>query len=470
MLATARAAAPDGAFRTRWDGRRAVAVESLANTALPTHCDLAVVGAGWGGAYLAWRLAVDTDYVAANRTCVFEANGRVGGRVYSVHDLPHFGDLAVDVGGYRFQESQLLPAQLVWKALELPTTCYDYGCQAECEGPQNCFVIKDAYGNNAGYATPIERMLGELEAKGGPGTQTYFGVRLEALSAAPLVGPRATRLHFAGGASVTASRVLLNLPGNAVAALSNSSVIFDAPSEKKILESVSTFSMNKVYAWYDDAWWSTKLGKMEGYFHGGMGRAAPLYGRYHDGPQRCLIGHDTAGRPIYSGTKVPYGNCSGALEVYYSSSAPYYEALMESPLEPLTVATAEDGKAGSATLLADVHAHLMSHHAAAFANASVDPATIAPPKAVVVANWIADGAFTPGIGRLMPGTDAERAKARKPAAGFDVYVADQDYGYHTGWAMGSLTMAEKVLQAELGLMKPAWLDEAWYDENVVRKP
>ena len=254
MLATATAAAaPDGAFRTRWDGRRAVAVESKADIALPTHCDLAVVGAGWGGAYLAWRLAVDTDYVAANRTCVFEANGRVGGRVYSVHDLPHFGDLAVDVGGYRFQESQLLPAQLVWKALELPTTCYDYGCQAECEGPQNCYVVKDAYGNNAGYATPIERMLGELEAKGGPGTQTYFGVRLEALSAAPLVGPRATRLHFAGGASVTASRVLLNLPGNAVAALSNSSVIFDAPSEKKILESVSTFSMNKVYAWYDDA-------------------------------------------------------------------------------------------------------------------------------------------------------------------------------------------------------------------------
>ena len=51
--------------------------------------------------------------------------------------------LAVDVGGYRFQESQLLPAQLVWKALELPTTCYDYGCQAECEGPQNCYVIKE---------------------------------------------------------------------------------------------------------------------------------------------------------------------------------------------------------------------------------------------------------------------------------------------------------------------------------------
>ena len=84
----ATAAAPDGAFRTRWDGRRAVAVESKADTSLPTHCDLAVVGAGWGGAYLAWRLSVDDGTtVAPAGVCVFEANSRVGGRIYSVRDL-----------------------------------------------------------------------------------------------------------------------------------------------------------------------------------------------------------------------------------------------------------------------------------------------------------------------------------------------------------------------------------------------
>ena len=27
-------------------------------------------------------------------------------------------------------------------------------------------------------------------------------------------------------------------------------------------------------------------------------------------------------------------------------------------------------------------------------------------------------------------------------------------------------MSEKVLQAEIGLTKPTWLDQIWYDQNV----
>ena len=53
---------------------------------------LAVVGAGWGGAYIAWRMAVDTKALNATDVCVFEANGRVGGRIYSVRGLPGFAD------------------------------------------------------------------------------------------------------------------------------------------------------------------------------------------------------------------------------------------------------------------------------------------------------------------------------------------------------------------------------------------
>jgi protoporphyrinogen oxidase len=63
------------------------------------QCELAVVGAGWGGVYAAWRLAIDTKTIPARGVCVFEANGRVGGRVFSVRDLPHFGELTIDVGG-----------------------------------------------------------------------------------------------------------------------------------------------------------------------------------------------------------------------------------------------------------------------------------------------------------------------------------------------------------------------------------
>jgi hypothetical protein len=117
----------------------------------PKHCDLAVVGAGWGGAYFAWRMSIDTDTVDPSNVCVFEANGRVGGRIFSIRGLPPAPDLALDAGGYRFIETDLLPAQLVWDALRLPTACYDWQCAGGCEGSGNCYVIKDTYGNNFGY-------------------------------------------------------------------------------------------------------------------------------------------------------------------------------------------------------------------------------------------------------------------------------------------------------------------------------
>ena len=37
------------------------------------------------------------------------------------------------MGGYRFQETQRLPADLVWSALKLPTQCYDWECAQSCE-------------------------------------------------------------------------------------------------------------------------------------------------------------------------------------------------------------------------------------------------------------------------------------------------------------------------------------------------
>ena len=211
-------------FRARWNPASATAIAPAAldsQEQYPDHCSLAVVGAGWGGAYAAWRLAVDTQTVDASKVCIFEANGRVGGRIYSIHGLPHFADLAVDVGGYRFQETQRLPADLVWSALKLPTTCYDWQCAQQCEGT-TCYVLKDSYGNNAGYATGIETMLGEVEAAGGPGKQVFFASTLTGVSAAPAVSASASTLHFANGQAVTADKVILNLPGNAIQNLAKS--------------------------------------------------------------------------------------------------------------------------------------------------------------------------------------------------------------------------------------------------------
>ena len=243
-MATASAAATASSYSTRWrpELNAAVADAALPNATFPSHCALAVVGAGWGGAYLAWRLSVDTNTFNASDVCIFEANGRVGGRIYSIHGLPNFADLAVDVGGYRFQETQRLPADLVWSALKLPTQCYDWQCAQKCEGT-TCYVIKDAYGNNHGYATGIETMLGEVEAAAGVGKKgVFFSTRLTKVTPAPLVSPSAARLTFAGGQSVTADTVLLNLPGNAIEGLDKSSLLFAGPANvSRALNSVWTF-------------------------------------------------------------------------------------------------------------------------------------------------------------------------------------------------------------------------------------
>ena len=50
-------AASSASFESKWDptNRRAAADAASANATLPVECELAVVGAGWGGAYLAWQ-------------------------------------------------------------------------------------------------------------------------------------------------------------------------------------------------------------------------------------------------------------------------------------------------------------------------------------------------------------------------------------------------------------------------------
>jgi len=263
--------------------------------------------------------------------------------------------------------------------------------------------------------------------------------------------------------------VLLNLPGNAMKGLDPASVIFaeSTPQASTLLKRVATIGMAKAYAWYDDAWWATKLGMMEGNFDSQSG-SVPLLGRYHDGPLRCLVGYDTAGEPVYSGNKVAFGNCSGALEVFYSPcrAGSYWSAMMTSPLAPLTVVTDGDS-AESDAVLGNVHAALMAWHADAIKAKGYDPTAFSPPKTVVVGNWISAGNFTPGIGALLSPGDEGRKAVRKPSPSYNVYVANQDYGYETGWAVGSLIMAEKVLQAELGLPRPAWLNATWYEANVL---
>lgn len=444
------------ALRARWRGQAAVAdvaLEGRVNMS-PSSCKVSVVGAAWSSAYFAWRLSVDSSTVNASDVCVFESYGRVGGRIDSIHDLPGFDDLAVDLGGYRFIETDLLPAQLVWRALELPTSCYDYQCRGGCPDPSsetNCYVVKDAYGNNAGYSTPIETMLGQIMDRGG---QVYFGKTLKSVR-------NYTTLIFEDGSEVLAETVLLGIPANAIEAL-DISPPFDQVASEVMYDRVSVGPMNKVYAFYQDAWWNTKLGYMEGTFSS-HNLSAPLAGRYHDGPQKCVVAEDPDGNPVYSGTKIPGGNCSGAIEVYYAPASPFYRQFMRDDLTPITVAIDDDHE-----LKRSVHQALLDYHAEDFERVGLQ--TPDPPISVVLSNWITTGAFTPGIG-FFKGSKYAKKLARNPTGGKGrLFVANQDYGYKNGWANGGLLMAEKLLQEQFHLSRPTWLDQDYYDALVTAIP
>jgi len=91
-------------------------------------CSTVIVGAGIGGAYTAWRLAVDDGgrKAAGRSICVFEAAARPGGRILTFRDAPSpFDGSAVDLGAYRFHRGEHAMVRSVAEGrLGLVTHCY----------------------------------------------------------------------------------------------------------------------------------------------------------------------------------------------------------------------------------------------------------------------------------------------------------------------------------------------------------
>eukprot|EP00966_Prymnesium_polylepis_P000989 22316-Prymnesium_polylepis.2 len=93
----------------------------------PRRCEFAVVGGGWAGVYTAWRLTVDSGRLPGDQVCIFEASTRWGGRTVTVRE----GELNLDLGAYRFDNTQHLPADLIHGPLNLTSRCYLDGCERE---------------------------------------------------------------------------------------------------------------------------------------------------------------------------------------------------------------------------------------------------------------------------------------------------------------------------------------------------
>src|SRR5690348_5652762 len=71
--------------------------------------DVAIIGGGAAGTYAAWRLAQERPDL---RVQLFEASGRIGGRLHSV-SFPQAPHLVTELGGMRFLDAHRHVSRLV---------------------------------------------------------------------------------------------------------------------------------------------------------------------------------------------------------------------------------------------------------------------------------------------------------------------------------------------------------------------
>ncbi|MBL6937189.1 MAG: FAD-dependent oxidoreductase [Alphaproteobacteria bacterium] len=91
----------------------------LARAGAGPDLDVAIVGGGVAGAYAAWRLRQEQPHL---RVRLFEASGRIGGRLHSVA-FPQAPHLVAEVGGMRYLEAHAHVFNVV-KHLGLPSRGY----------------------------------------------------------------------------------------------------------------------------------------------------------------------------------------------------------------------------------------------------------------------------------------------------------------------------------------------------------
>lgn len=413
-------------------------------------CDLAVVGAGIGGAYAAWHMAE-----SGKKVCVFEMSGRPGGRIHSLRQQGPQKDLVVEAGAYRFAHEEVcVPVhgciytpitKATVAALGLHTAVYDPDPK---QWDHNMRKIVDANGNDAGYLTLVETLL-ERAIKNG--AQVQYHTEVLGLGG----NSSDVQLQVTGGKMVRAHAVLLNLPQSVLLRLLRKS---EGPITKSFpspLYVPMAFPIMKLYVHYEDAWWRNYLGLVAGPFANGnpgtdppttwkrqvpYQQPAPLNGQYHDGDVKCDL---------------PDGKCRGYLQAVYNGGSaidfykPFHPFDGDAAVE-LSPSTTEHKE-----LLSEIHKALVEFHKDALdkANATARVEQMMPDSGVI-------SIWSQGVDGIHSGCHLNKPKnnssseskdslphaALQPFPGWPVFVANEAYGNLHCWAEGSLNMSAMVIQ------------------------
>ncbi|KAJ1625260.1 hypothetical protein T492DRAFT_1040923 [Pavlovales sp. CCMP2436] len=478
-----------------------LATLALAAPAAAPQCDVAVVGAGPGGAYLAWRLA---EAPSSRKVCLFEMGSRAGGRIHSLRKQGPQGDLTVEAGAYRFAVNRTcvpfgadgkwcintpVTKHLIVSAFKLPYKRYD------ADGTiwdDKLAKIVDHAGEDAGYLTFVEEAVKRAEATGH--AKLHLGHELIRLGRDAASGSHV--LHFRNGAKVLAADVVLNLPQMPllrVLALSSGLSPLGDGAAPPLLSAVTAYPIFKLYVHYTDAWWRNVLGLTSGFFNNTAAykvtegaspiavetcisarqHPAPLQGAYHDAHVRCDGSNDGSGRR----------QCRGYLQAAYTPDlfATRYYSQWRTARSGDSVTHLDGKRARDAQLLEAVHEALVELHAEPLrAAGALERVRAMRPDSGVLSVWDSpvDGIETgchctqelalPGLASRGIPKARLSAEALSPfSLAPRVFVANEAWGQLQCFAEGSLQMAENLAHAFFGLPRPAWIPEGEYQEEVL---
>jgi len=412
-------------------------------------CDIALVGAGTGGLYMALRL-IEEKKVTGAGLCVFEATERVGGRIYSLRGMGPDKDLSVDIGGYRtWPRFTPVTHELITKKLGIPMGCYEN----ELEGGCLKYNIVDKDGSKDGFASMPEALMKKLSDAG---ARWFPLFELESMKQEAAKG--ATELTFKNGAKATAkAHVILNIPQRPLLKIVRASSLPEggvSESTYRALHTVQTEIVTKLYMYYPDAWWyNLNLTQGDMNFEGDATKML-LQGRYHDGHVKCKgEGSDK--------------KCHGFLMTVYAhdyagEKAMYFRRFQSQRGEATTIISDTDPEGAlflkhAHSRIVDYHVYNMPDDVKAKVGKSQFEITQAigsqPPPFAVLGTW---GTATLGAGGGWHGwTDLTyKGDAMKPLNSYNIHVVNEAYSNVQGWAEGALQLADTVLKEKFGVSSP----------------
>jgi len=357
--------------------------------------------------------------------CIFEADKRLYGRIYSLRGQGPRKDLSIDAGGYRtFDTISPRSQYLIVNRLNLTLGCYD---------PISCLgkVVVDSEGKRIGFATFLEKMVDQLLQAG---VRIFNEHALHSIEPLPYLDNQKL-LTFANNVLVVADRVILTMPQYPLTQVLNQSphLHLDAALRRSV-HSLQPVYATKVYLYYEDAWWITKLGHREGTFVAeGNAVSPPLDGRYHDGDVSC---------------NADFTVCHGFLQTNYfwdftGATQNYFGRFQPDRNE---VVTYLNSTADGFIVMEDLHAKLLEYH-------NLSAADIPGPTEGVMATW---NLATPWSNTAWHyWTDAIQASTLQAfLEPQKIHLINEAYSPAQGWAEGAIVLADNMIQDLYGLDPP----------------